>query len=113
MAASARAQLDSVVKGILDHAAEQSRRPQETPPPPRRPQPTRQSAPRESTPRPPKHLFDGTWLATQSKTNPQSQQMISRTFTMIIKDGKASRTLDTTNSSSPDRPFYGSVYELQ
>ena len=57
--------------------------------------------------------FDGTWLATQSKVNPQGQQMISRTFTMIIKDGKATKTLDTTNASSPDKPFYASIYELQ
>lgn len=39
--------------------------------------------------------------------------MISRTFTMIIKDGKATKTLDTTNASSPDKPFYASTYELQ
>jgi len=39
--------------------------------------------------------------------------MISRTFTMIIKDGKATKTLDTTNASSPDKPFYASIYELQ
>lgn len=39
--------------------------------------------------------------------------MISRTFTMIIKDGKATKTLDTTNASSPNKPFYASIYELQ
>jgi hypothetical protein len=39
--------------------------------------------------------------------------MISRTFTMIIKDGKATKTLDTTNASSPEKPFYASIYELQ
>jgi hypothetical protein len=105
------AQIDSIVKGILDHAASQSR--QAPPPPqPRRVQPQRQTS-REPSSRQSKRPFDGTWLATQSKTNPQNQQMISRTFTMIIKDGKATRTLDTTNGSSPEKPFYASIYELQ
>jgi hypothetical protein len=77
------------------------------------PQPRRQPQPRQQSNRQPKKLFDGTWLATQSKTNPENQQTINRTFTMIIKDGKASRTLDTTNVSTPDKPFYTSVSELQ
>lgn len=103
------AQVDSIVRGILDHAANQSRRaPQPQPQQPRRTQTTRQSSPRQA-----KRPFDGTWLATQSKTNPQTQQMISRTFTMIIKDGKATKTLDATNASTPDKPFYASIYELQ
>lgn len=104
------AQVDSIVRGILDHAANQRR--QATTPPPRT-QTTRQSTARQSAPRQAKRPFDGTWLATQSKTNPQTQQTISRTFTMIIKDGKATKTLDTTNASSPDKPFYASIYELQ
>jgi hypothetical protein len=104
------AQIDSIVKGILDHAAGQSRQA----PPQRRPQTQQQqSSSRQSSSRQSKRAFDGTWLATQSKTNPQSQQTISRTFTMIIKEGKATKTLDTTNASSPDKPFYASVYELQ
>ncbi len=32
---------------------------------------------------------------------------------MIIKDGKATKTLDTTNVSTPEKPFYTSVFELQ
>ncbi len=113
VAPSLPAQLDSVVKGILDHVADQSRRPQPTPPPQRRTTTPRQSAPREATSRPARHPFDGTWLATQSRTNPQAQQTVSRTFTMIIKEGKATRTLDTTNASAPEKPFYGSACELQ
>lgn len=104
------AQVDSIVRGILDHAANQRR---QAPTPPPRTQTTRQSTSRQSAPRQAKRPFDGTWLATQSKTNPQTQQTISRTFTMIIKDGKATKTLDTTNASSPDKPFYASIYELQ
>lgn len=100
------AQIEGIVRGILDHAANQSRQAQ--PPQQRRPQTTRQSSSRQW-----KKPFDGTWLATQSKVNPQGQQMISRTFTMIIKDGKATKTLDTTNASSPEKPFYASIYELQ
>lgn len=105
------AQVDSIVRGILDHAASQRR--QAPQPQPQRTQPARQSTSRQSSPRQAKRPFDGTWLATQSKTNPQTQQMISRTFTMIIKDGKATKTLDTSNASSPDKPFYASIYELQ
>jgi len=106
-AAPLPAQIEGIVKGILDHAANQSRQaPQQQP---RRQQTTRQY----NTPRQAKRPFDGTWLATQSKVNPQGQQMISRTFTLIVRDGKATKTLDTTNASSPDKPFYASIYELQ
>ena len=38
---------------------------------------------------------------------------MSRTFTMIIKDGKATKTLDAINASSPDKPFYASIHDLQ
>jgi hypothetical protein len=109
-APQAPAQIEGIVRGILDHAANQSK--QAAPPQQQRrtQQPSRQST---SSPRQAKRPFDGTWLATQSKVNPQGQQMISRTFTMIIKDGKATKTLDTTNASSPDKPFYASIYELQ
>jgi hypothetical protein len=114
------AQIDTIVRALVDHAATQSR----PTPPQQQPQqqqqrhaqttrqPNQPSA-RDSSQRPAKRPFDGTWLATQSKVNPQNQQMTSRTFTMIIKDGKATRTLDTTNASSPDKPFYASIYELQ
>lgn len=104
------AQIDSIVRALVDHAASQSR---QAPPPQqqRHTQTTRQSS--SKTSRPPKRPFDGTWLATQSKVNPQTQQMISRTFTMIIKEGKATKTLDATNASSPEKPFYASIYELQ
>jgi hypothetical protein len=96
------AQIDTVIRAFVDHAARQQQSQ------PRRPQ--RQSS---NVSRHPKKPFDGTWLATQSKTSPESQQTINRTFTLIIKDGKASKTLDTTNSSAPDKPFYASIHELQ
>jgi hypothetical protein len=32
---------------------------------------------------------------------------------LIIKDGKATRTLDATNVSTAEKPFYTSVFELQ
>jgi len=100
------AQIEGIVRGILDHAANQRQAaPQQ--------QPRRQTTRQSNTARQAKRPFDGTWLATQSKVNPQDQQMISRTFTMIIKDGKATKTLDTTNASSPNKPFYASIYELQ
>jgi hypothetical protein len=106
------AQIEGIVRGILDHAANQSRQA-----PPQQQQPRRTQASRQTTTtntaRQAKRPFDGTWLATQSKVNPQGQQMVSRTFTLIIKDGKATKTLDTTNASSPDKPFYASIYELQ
>lgn len=106
------AQVDSIVRALVDHAANQARQaPQQQQP--RRTQTQRQSTTRETTSRSSKRPFDGTWLATQSKVNPQGQQMTSRTFTMIIKDGKATKTLDTTNASSPEKPFYASIYELQ
>jgi len=106
------AQVDSIVRALVDHAANQARQaPQQQQP--RRAQTPRQSTTRETTSRSSRRPFDGTWLATQSKVNPQGQQMISRTFTMIIKDGKATKTLDTTNASSPEKPFYASIYELQ
>jgi hypothetical protein len=99
------AQIDSVIRAFVDHAARQQQQQSQ----PRRTQPRQQS----NVSRQAKKPFDGTWLATQAKTNPEGQQTINRTFTLIIKDGKATRTLDTTNSSSPDKPFYGSVHELQ
>jgi hypothetical protein len=106
------AQVDSIVRALVDHAANQSRQaPQQQQP--RHTQTQRQSTSRDSSSHSSKRPFDGTWLATQSKVNPQGQQMITRTFTMIIKDGKATKTLDTSNASSPDKPFYASIYELQ
>jgi hypothetical protein len=105
------AQMDSIVRALVDHAANQSRQaPQQQP---RRTQTQRQTTSRDSSAHASKRPFDGTWLATQSKVNPQGQQMINRTFTMIIKEGKATKTLDTTNASSPEKPFYASIYELQ
>jgi hypothetical protein len=106
------AHMDSIVRALVDHAANQSRQaPQQQQP--RRTQTQRQSTSRDSSAHSSKRPFDGTWLATQSKVNPQGQQMVSRTFTMIIKEGKATKTLDTSNSSSPEKPFYASIYELQ
>lgn len=100
------AQIDSVVRAFIDQASRnQQRQPQSQP---RRQQPRQQSnIPSKSK------KFDGTWLATQAKTNPDNQQTINRTFTLIIKDGKATKTLDATNTSTPDKPFYTSIYELQ
>jgi hypothetical protein len=101
-----QAQIDSIVRAFVDQAnrnSQQQKQPQRKQPQPRQ-QPTTHL---------PKKLFDGTWLATQSKTNPDRQQTLNRTFTMIIKDGKATKTLDTTNVSAPDKPFYTSVFELQ
>jgi hypothetical protein len=95
------AQIDTVIRAFVDRAARQQQQ-----------QPRRQQK-QSNVSRQAKKPFDGTWLATQTKTNPEGQQTINRTFTMIIKDGKATRTLDTTNASTPDKPFYGSIHELQ
>jgi hypothetical protein len=102
------AQIDTVVRAFIDQASRnQQRQPQS--------QPHRQQQPKQQSnvPHQSKKLFDGTWLATQTKTNPDNQQTINRTFTLIIKDGKATKTLDATNTSKPDKPFYSSIYELQ
>ena len=106
---TSQAQIDSIVRAFVDQAARQSQRP-----PPQQ-QPRRQQQPRQQSnvQHQPKKLFDGTWIATQSKTNPDNQQTINRSFTLIIKDGKATRTLDAVNVSTPDKPFYTSIYELQ
>jgi hypothetical protein len=108
MAITANAQIDTIVRAFVDQASRnQQRQPQQ--------QPRRQQQPKQQSnvQHQPKKLFDGTWLATQSKTNPDNQQTLNRSFTLIIKDGKAIRTLDTVNVSTPDKPFYTSVYELQ
>ena len=105
------AQIDTIVRAFVDQAARNSQ--QQRQPQPRRQQQQQQQPRQQSSNRQPKKLFDGTWLATQSKANPESQQTINRSFTMIIKDGKATRTLDTTNVSTPDKPFFTSVFELQ
>jgi len=109
-ALTSQAQIDTIVRAFVDQAARQSQRqPQQQPQPRRQQQPKQQS----NVSRQPKKLFDGTWLATQSKTNPDNQQTINRTFTLIIKDNKATKTLDAVNVSTPDKPFYTSFYELQ
>jgi hypothetical protein len=101
------AQIDSVVRAFIDQASRNSQRQPQS-------QPRRQQQPRQQSNAPSKSKkFDGTWLATQAKTNPDNQQTINRTFTLIIKDGKATKTLDATNTSTPDKPFYSSIYELQ
>ncbi|MEY2508496.1 MAG: hypothetical protein QOH01_2825 [Verrucomicrobiota bacterium] len=100
------AQIDTIVRAFVDQASRQSQQQRQQPQQPRRQQPRQQS-------RQPKKLFDGTWLATQSKTNPGDQQTINRSFTLIIKDGKATKTLDAVNVSTPDKPFYTTFYELQ
>jgi Tfp pilus assembly protein PilV len=100
------AQIDTIVRAFVDQASRQSQQQRQQPQQPRRQQPRQQS-------RQPKKLFDGTWLATQSKTNPGDQQTINRSFTLIIKDAKATKTLDAVNVSTPDKPFYTTFYELQ
>ncbi|MEY2500224.1 MAG: hypothetical protein QOI07_558 [Verrucomicrobiota bacterium] len=100
------AQIDTIVRAFVDQASRQSQQQRQQPQQPRRQQARQQS-------RQPKKLFDGTWLATQSKTNPGDQQTINRSFTLIIKDGKATKTLDAVNVSTPDKPFYTTFYELQ
>ena len=107
LASTSQAQIDTIVRAFVDQASRNQRQPQQ--PPRRQQQPKQQS----NVQRQPKKVFDGTWLATQSKTNPDTQQTINRTFTLIIKDGKATKTLDTTNTSTPDKPFYSSIHELQ
>jgi hypothetical protein len=59
----------------------------------------------------PARRFEGTWLATRSKVNPEGEQ-ISQMFTIVIKNGKATKTLDATNNSPPDKPLYESGHEL-
>jgi len=105
-----QAQIDTIVRAFVDQAARQSQQPRQPQQQPRRQQQPRQQS---NVQHQPKKLFDGTWLATQSKTNPDSQQTINRSFTLIIKDGKATKTLDAVNVSSPEKPFYTSIYELQ
>ncbi len=107
LAITSQAQIDTIVRAFVDQASRNQRQPQQ--PPRRQQQPKQQS----NVQRQPKKVFDGTWLATQSKTNPENQQTITRTFTLIIKDGKATKTLDATNTSTPDKPFYSSIHELQ
>ncbi|MEY2494103.1 MAG: hypothetical protein QOD12_1715 [Verrucomicrobiota bacterium] len=100
------AQMDTVIRALVEGAARN--RPPQNAPPTRQ----RQSSNRESTKRSSVRKFDGTWLATQNKTNPDGQQ-VTRAFTMIIKEGKATKTLDFTNASTPEKPFYNNVYELR
>ena len=109
LAVTAQGQIDSIVRAFVDQASRQSQQSRQQTQPRRQQQPRQQS----NGPRQPKKLFDGTWIATQSKTNPDSQQTINRNFTLIIKDGKATKTLDAVNVSSPEKPFYTSIYELQ
>ena len=86
-AVTSPAQIDSVVRAFMDQAARNQQRQPQT-------QPRRQQQPRQQSNVQPKSKkqFDGTWLATQAKTNPDNQQTINRTFTLIIKDGKATKT---------------------
>src|SRR5436190_18181742 len=110
LAITSQAQIDTIVRAFVDQASRQSQQPRQPQQQPRRQQQPKQQS---NVQHHPKKLFDGTWLATQSKTNPENQQTINRSFTLIIKDGKATRMLDATNVSTPDKPFYTSVFELQ
>ncbi|PZR76985.1 MAG: hypothetical protein DLM73_00810 [Chthoniobacterales bacterium] len=97
------AQMDTIIRSLVEGAARNR-------PPPQ--QQTRRTQPKETTTKRSVRKFDGTWLSTQTKTNPDGQQL-SRTFTMVIKEGKATRTLDFTNASTPEKPFYSNVSELR
>jgi hypothetical protein len=59
----------------------------------------------------PPRRFDGTWLATRSKVTPEGEQ-VSQIFTIVVKNEKATKTLDATNTSAPDKPLYESAHEL-
>jgi hypothetical protein len=120
------------IAGALLNAAANAPRNTATPVPA---QPARQSArpvrrqtpssaqvakPRPPKPRPsappdvdanPAQRFEGTWLATRSKVSPEGEQ-VSQIFTIVIKNEKASKTLDATNTSAPDKPLYESTHEL-
>ena len=59
----------------------------------------------------PARRFEGTWLATRSKVSPEGEQ-VSQIFTIVIRNEKATKTLDATNTSPPDKPLYESAHEL-
>lgn len=103
-ALAADAQIDTIVRAFVDQATRNQRQQQQQ-------QPRRKQ--QSNSGHQPKKIFDGTWLATEVKTNPDTQQKINRTFTLIIRDGKATKTLDAVNVSTPDKPFYTSIYELE
>jgi hypothetical protein len=96
--------------------AKQSARPvrRQTPSSPQAAKP-RASKPRPSAPSDldanPAQRFEGTWLATRSKVSSEGEQ-ISQIFTIVIKNEKATKTLDATNTSAPDKPLYESTHEL-
>ena len=75
-----------------------------------RPRPSATSAPSDFDASPPRR-FDGTWLATRSKVSSEGEQ-ISQIFTIVIRNEKATKTLDATNTSTPDKPLYESTREL-
>ena len=79
-------------------------------PRPPKPGPSATSAPSDFDAKPARR-FDGTWLATRSKVSPEGEQ-ISQIFTIVIRNGKATKTLDATNASTPDKPLYESTHEL-
>ena len=79
-------------------------------PRPPKPRPSATAAPSDIDANPARR-FEGTWLATRSKVNPEGEQ-ISQIFTIVIKNEKATKTLDATNTSTPDKPLYESTREL-
>src|SRR5437763_16273847 len=81
------AQIDTIVRAFVDQAARNQRHPQQ--PQRRQQQPKQQS----TVSRQPKKRVDGTWLATQSKTNPAAQQTSNRSFILISTDEQATKTL--------------------
>jgi hypothetical protein len=57
--------------------------------------------------------FDGTWIVQSPKSN-SAHGSINGIYTLTIKDDKtATKTLDVTNVSSPESPFYASILKLR
>src|SRR3982074_661129 len=72
------AQIDTVVRAFIDHAGCNSHR-QAQSHPRRNQQPKHQPTTKHAS-----HKFNGRWLATDHKNNAETQQVISRTFTLVI-----------------------------
>ena len=76
----------------------------------KKPRPSETAAPSDIDANPARP-FEGTWLATRSKVSPEGEQ-VSQIFTIVIRNEKATKTLDATNTSTPDKPLYESTHEL-
>jgi hypothetical protein len=76
----------------------------------KKPRPSETAAPSDIDANPARP-FEGTWLATRSKVSPEGEQ-VSQIFTIVIRNEKATKTLDAMNTSPPDKPLYESTHEL-